>query len=101
MLVAAENHIWRDRALVEGEPHPAGKEASKAERERLKRIGLAKEVEREPKNDIPEDLPGRPFFLQADITSFDAIKQMLRDGDIQDVEQVGPSTEQKLKNYFD
>jgi len=55
---------------------------------------------KEPAEDIPDDLPGKTYFLQADITSFDKIKEMAKNEKLTTVDGIGTSTEHKIKEYL-
>lgn len=99
LLVANTNQIWRNHALVEGQLYPG--EIDSKEARRLVDNGLARWEEREAENDIPEDFPARTHFLKAGITEFANVIELYEDDELQSVDQVGQSTETKIKNYFE
>ena len=52
-------------------------------------------------SDIPDDFPAREHFLNAGIRDFEDVKQLHENGDLQSVDQIGQSTEQKINKYFE
>lgn len=57
------------------------------------------ELEEADLSDIPDDFPGREHFIEADLT-WEDVRRLYGDGDLQNVDQIGPSTETKIQNYF-
>lgn len=57
------------------------------------------ELEYADLSDIPDELPGREHFIEAGL-EFDDVMELYRNGDLQEVDQIGPSTETRIKNYF-
>lgn len=55
---------------------------------------------KDPVSDIPEDFPARHHFIEADISSLDAVKKLADDGELQSVAGIGNSTEHKIENYL-
>lgn len=53
----------------------------------------------EPKDNLG-DLPGASSFKQVGITKMEEVEALLEDDDLQSVEGIGESTEQKIKDYI-
>lgn len=58
------------------------------------------EPEPEPTIDIPDDLPGRNHFVESEIYSYDKVKELAEEGELQSVEGIGESTEHKINQYI-
>lgn len=56
-----------------------------------------------PLHDFPDDFPAaiRNIFLDADIYSFDKVKELAEAGDLQSVTGIGASTEHKINTYLE
>lgn len=59
------------------------------------------EPELEPTIDLDDDLPARHHFIDEEIYLMEDVEQLAKDGELQSVEGIGDSTENKIQNYLD
>lgn len=54
----------------------------------------------EPKPDLPDDIPARQILIDGGVIKIAKLKELAEAGDLQTIDQVGESTENKILEYL-